>query len=111
VLDSVLVLMGRPDFSLKNPNRARALVHSFCQMNPAEFHRADGSGYRFWERMVWELDQSNPQIAARLARALDRWKKFAPHLARQMLQSLERLADQDKLSGDVREVITKALAA
>ncbi len=111
VLDTVLVLMQRPDFSLKNPNRARAVVHSFCQSNPAEFHRADGSGYRFWERMVWELDQSNPQIAARLARALDRWKKFAPHLRAQMRQSLERLADQDKLSGDVREVITKALAA
>ncbi len=111
VLDTVLALMQRPDFSLKNPNRARALVHSFCQMNPAEFHRADGSGYRFWERMVWELDQSNPQIAARLARALDRWKKFAPHLKSQMRQSLARLADQDNLSGDVREVITKALAA
>ena len=111
VLDTVLALMQRPDFSLKNPNRARAVVHSFCQMNPAEFHRADGSGYRFWERMVWELDQSNPQIAARLARALDRWKKFAPHLGGQMRQSLERLADQDKLSGDVREVINKALAA
>ncbi len=111
VLDSVLALMKRPDFSIKNPNRARALVHSFCQMNPAQFHLADGSGYRFWERMVSELDQSNPQIAARLARAMDRWKKFAPHLQSQMVKSLERLAAQDNLSGDVREVINKALAA
>jgi aminopeptidase N len=110
VLDTVISLMQRADFSLKNPNRARALVHSFCQLNPAQFHQANGSGYLFWERMVLELDEANPQVAARLARAMDRWKKFAPHLKSQMKQSLERVAAQENLSSDVREVITKALA-
>ena len=37
----------------------------------------DGRGYQFWAEMVQKLDAINPQIAARLARALDRWTVFA----------------------------------
>jgi aminopeptidase N len=111
VLDTVRHLMTRADFSLKNPNRARAVVHSFCQSNLAQFHRPDGKGYLFWEEMVLAIDQSNPQVAARLARSLDRWKKFTPGLQALMQKSLQRLAAHEQLSGDVREVVSKALAA
>ncbi len=111
VLDTVQRLMQRSDFAIKNPNRARALIHSFCQANPAQFHRDDGAGYQFWERCVLEIDASNPQVAARLARSLDRWTKFKPALRSLMRQSLQRLAAHEGLSGDVREVVNKALAA
>jgi aminopeptidase N len=110
VLASVQALGRRKDFSLKNPNRARALVHSFCGANPAEFHRPDGAGYRFWEESVLAIDRANPQSAARLARALDRWTKLSPTLREQAKLSLQRLDAQTSLSGDVREVIAKALS-
>jgi aminopeptidase N len=109
VLMTVQQLAKRNDFSLKNPNRTRALVHSFCQSNLAEFHREDGQGYIFWENYVSELDRMNPQVSARLARSLDRWRKFAPSLQQHMKASLERLSQTASLSGDVREVIQKAL--
>jgi aminopeptidase N len=77
--------------------------------NPSGFHDPSGSGYTFWLDQLLELDHINPQIAARLARALDRWKKFAlPHQS-QMRVCLESTL-QHKLSNDVSEVIHKALS-
>jgi aminopeptidase N len=53
----------------------------------------------------------NPQTAARLARALDRWRKFEPGRQRLMREALERVAQHLPLSNDVREIVEKALAA
>src|SRR5690606_27708337 len=64
VLERVRALAGHPAFSLRNPNRVRALVGSFCHGNLAEFHAADGSGYAWWAERVLELDPLNPQVAA-----------------------------------------------
>ncbi|MDT3679638.1 MAG: aminopeptidase N [Burkholderiaceae bacterium] len=110
VLDRVRELMRHPAFSMRNPNRLRALVGSFCNGNLAEFHAADGSGYDFWVERVLEADALNPQIAARLARALDRWRKFEPGRQALMRASLERVAQHPPLSNDVREIVEKALA-
>ena len=52
----------------------------------------------------------NPQVAARLARTLDRWRKYAPALQEQMQEALQRVAATPRLSKDVFEVISKALA-
>ncbi len=71
-------LLKHPDFVLKNPNRARSLVFTYCNANPGGFHRLDAAGYIFWADHVLALDAINPQMAARLARALDRWQKLAP---------------------------------
>jgi aminopeptidase N len=70
-------LLKHPDFSLKNPNRARSLIFALCMGNPAAFHRADASGYVFWAEQLLALDAMNPQVAARLARAMDRWSVLA----------------------------------
>ena len=111
VLERVRALAGHPAFSLRNPNRVRALVGSFCHGNLAEFHAADGSGYAWWADRVLELDPLNPQVAARMARALDRWRKFGPERQAAMRAALDRVAAADHLSRDVREIVTKALAA
>ncbi len=103
-------LMKHPAFTLKNPNRARSLLFSFCNANPAQFHAADGSGHAFWAEQVIALDAINPQVAARLARSLDRWRKYAPALQASMKAALEKVAAAKKLSNDVSEVIGKALA-
>ena len=110
VLERVRTLMRHPGYTLANPNNVYALIRSFCTGNPAEFHRADGSGYAFWAEQVLALDALNPKVAAHIARALERWRKFTPGLAAAMRAALEQVAAHDPLSRDVREVVGKALA-
>ena len=110
VLAQVKQLMNHPDFSLKNPNRARSVIFSYCNANPGAFHRADAAGYVFWSERVIELDAINPQVAARLARALDRWKKLAEPWRSGAREAIARVAARPDLSNDVREVVTRALA-
>ena len=102
--------MKHADFSLRNPNRARSVISTFCQGNPGAFHRADAAGYVFWADRVIELDAMNPQVAARLARALDRWKKLAEPYRTSAREAIARVAARSDLSNDVREVVSRALA-
>ncbi len=108
-LARVKALTGHAAFDLKNPNRARALLHAFALDNPLHFHAADGSGYRWVAEQVVALDRLNPQVASRLARAFDRWKKYdegrQAH-ARKALESIRATAD---LSPNVGEVVGRAL--
>ncbi len=110
VLPAVRQLMSHPDFNIRNPNRARSVLFSYCSANPGAFHRADAAGYVFWSERVMELDSFNPQVAARLARALDRWKKLAEPYRHAAREALSRVAAKADLSNDVREVVTHALA-
>ncbi|MFT4242574.1 MAG: aminopeptidase N [Acidovorax sp.] len=110
VLPAVKQLLKHPDFSLKNPNRARSVIFSYCSANPGAFHRADAAGYVFWSDRVIELDAINPQVAARLARAMDRWKKLAEPWRTAAREAIARVAARPDLSNDVREVVTRALA-
>jgi aminopeptidase N len=107
---AVRALMRHPAFNLRNPNRARSLISSFCAGNPVQFHAPDGSGYAFWAEQVITLDALNPQVASRLARAMDRWRRYTPELQEHMKKALQQVAGQQRLSNDVREVVGKALA-
>jgi aminopeptidase N len=107
---AVRALMTHPAFTLKNPNRARSLIFSFCNGNPSQFHTADGSAYDFWAEQVIALNALNPQVAARLARSMDRWRRFVPALQVHMKAALEKVARSKNLSNDVQEVVGKALA-
>jgi aminopeptidase N len=109
VLERVRALTGHPSFSMRNPNKVRALVGAFCSGNLAEFHAPDHSGYAFWRDQVLALDAVNPQVAARLSRALDRWRRFDPARQPAMRAVLEQVASQAR-SADVIEVVGKALA-
>lgn len=109
VLPAVKALMKHADFQIKNPNRARSLIFSFCN-NAGAFHRADAAGYAFWADRVIEIDGFNPQVASRLARVMDRWKKLAEPYRSAARAAIERVAAKPDLSNDVREVITRALA-
>ncbi|HYM46935.1 MAG TPA: aminopeptidase N C-terminal domain-containing protein, partial [Burkholderiaceae bacterium] len=110
VVERVRVLMRHTRFSLSNPNNVNALIRSFCVSNEAEFHRMDADGYAFWVDQVLALDRINPTIAARIARALDRWRKFTPDRRAAMQVALERVARQPALSRDVREIVGKSLS-
>jgi aminopeptidase N len=108
VLAKVRQLMQHPDFHVHNPNRARSLISSYC-VNAAAFHRSDAAGYVFWSERVLEIDSFNPQVAARLARTLDRWRKLVEPYRSAAHEAIRRVAAKDDLSADVREVINAAL--
>jgi aminopeptidase N len=110
VLPAVRQLMRHPAFQLRNPNRARSLIFSYCHGNPAAFHRRDAAGYVFWADRMLELDALNPQIAARLARALDSWARLADPWRGAAREAIARVAARPDLSNDVREVVSRALA-
>ncbi len=50
---------------MKKPNKVRSLIGAFCQANPTNFHNLDCSGYIFLRDMLVQIDDINPQIAAR----------------------------------------------
>jgi len=102
-------LTSHPAFTLKNPNKVYALIRAFAS-NHVRFHAADGSGYAFLADQVIRLDALNPQVAARMARAFDRWKKFDAGRQARARAALERIRDTKSLSRDVGEIVTKALA-
>ncbi|MFP3873471.1 MAG: DUF3458 domain-containing protein, partial [Thiohalophilus sp.] len=108
-LQHVQQLMQHEAFSMKNPNKVRALIGRFCAGNPINFHAADGSGYRFLGDQVLELDSLNPQIAARLVQNLSRWKRYDEKRQNMMKQQLERILDKEGLSKDVYEIASRSL--
>jgi aminopeptidase N len=108
-LERVKGLTRHPAFDLKNPNKIYALIRTFGT-NQVRFHAADGAGYAFLADQILALDPLNPQIAARLTRAFDRWKKFDAGRQSRARSQLERIQGTDGLSRDTLEVVTKALA-
>jgi aminopeptidase N len=111
VLDRVRALLRHHCYSEHDPQSVNALVLGFCADNPAGFHLADGSGYAFWFEQVTHLDRVNPILAARVARCLERWRRFMPALRQRMHAALQQVAAQPSLSADVREVVDRALKA
>ena len=103
-------LMQHPAFTLRNPNRARALIFTFCAQNSRGFHAEDGSGYAFWADQVLEIDAINPEVAARLARAMDSWSRMTPEIGARMKAQLERVATEPGLSRNSLEIVSKALS-
>ena len=102
-------LAMHPAFDAHNPNKLRALYGSFASQNHRNFHKLDGSGYRFLADAVIDLDWANPQVAARLTTPLTRWRRYQPDRQRLMRAELERIAAGDPLSADLYEVVTKSL--
>lgn len=109
-LRTVQRLMEHPRFSLANPNRVRALIGAFCSNNFAQFHAATGEGYRFLADQVIRLNQSNPQVAARLLTPLTRWQRFDRSRQALMKGQLERIAEGPQLSPDVYEMVQRSIA-
>jgi aminopeptidase N len=106
----VQTLMQHPAFTLKNPNKVRALIGAFANQNLVNFHRADGAGYRFLADQVITLNALNPQIASRLLAPLTRWRKYDSARQALMKGELERILASGELSSDVYEVVSKSLA-
>ncbi len=108
-LDDIRLLAAHPDFTLKNPNRVRALYATFAMRNPVIFHRADGAGYDLFGDVVLTLDKLNPQIASRLLTALRDWRRYDPTRQAAMKVVLERIVGTEGLSPNVFEIANKTL--
>ena len=107
-LARVEALTRHPAFDLRNPNKVYALLRTFGA-NHRHFHAADGTGYRFLAAQVATLDPLNPQVAARLVRSFDRWRRFDAERQHHARLALEGLHRQAGLSRDVFEVVDKTL--
>jgi len=108
-LATVKKLTHHPLFSIKNPNKVRALIGTFAAGNPVNFNRPDGRGYDFVADRVLEIDAFNPQIAARLLAAFRSWKALEPGRRRAARKTLQRVAKAKPLSHDVFEIVSKML--
>lgn len=108
-LQLVKQLTKHAAFDIKNPNKVRALIGSFCRLNLRNFHAADGSGYIFLADQILILDGLNPQIAARLVSCFSSWRKFPPAQQQIIRQQLDRILQKETLSPDVYELASKTL--
>ncbi|WP_455208819.1 aminopeptidase N [Kaarinaea lacus] len=108
-LERVKALTAHGAFTLKNPNKIRALIGAFGHGNPAQFHDLNGEGYRFFTDKILEIDKLNPQIAARLATVYTLWKKYDEQRQQLMKQQLDRIIAESGLSKDVYEIASKSL--
>ena len=102
-------LTAHPAFTLKNPNKVYALLGSFG-VNQVNFHAADGSGYALLVEQSLALDAINPQVASRMVRNFERYKRFEPKRQGLMRAALQRVAATPGLSKETAEVVGKALA-
>jgi aminopeptidase N len=108
--ERVRALAAHPAFDARNPNKLRAVYGAFAQFNHRNFHARDGQGYALLADAVIALDRTNPQIAARLATPLTRWRRYDRGRQQAMLAELGRVAGTEGLSKDLFEVATKGLA-
>lgn len=108
-LTRVEALLKDPAFTLRNPNRARALLGNYSQANPSGFHRADGAGYRLLTAQLAALDAFNPQVAARVATAFNNWKRLEPTRREAAHAALAGLLDRGTSSKNLTDIVQRAL--
>ena len=110
ILSTLSLLRQHPQFKDDNPNRVRALIGSFAFYNVDGFHAADGSGYRYVADYLLDLDKVNPQVAARIITPLTQWQGYNFEHQQLMKSQLSGILNQQNLSKDVFEKVSKSLA-
>ncbi len=103
-------LTQRPDFDWRNPNRFRSVI-GVLAANHAGFHHRSGAGYRLVADWLIRLDPLNPQTAARVSTAFETWGRYDAARRRLAKAELERILAAPTLSGDLREMVERMLAA
>jgi len=104
---AVRALMASPRFDISNPNQVRSVVGRFSRSNLTQFHKPDGSGYKFLADQIIVLNRVNPQTAGRMVggfRVLPRLDANRQELVRAQLQ---RILELEQLSPDVYEVASR----
>ncbi|NLR95455.1 aminopeptidase N [Rhizobium sp. P38BS-XIX] len=108
-LDRIRQLMETPLFKRSNPNRVRAVLGTFVFGNPTGFGRADGAGYDFLADEILDIDQRNPQLAARILTSMRSWRLLEHVRADHARSALVRIERSGNLSTDVRDIVERIL--
>ena len=109
IYENLAQLIAHPLFSLKNPNRARALIGAFTNNNPRYFHCASGRGYQFLLEQLQQLNTINPQVASRLITPLIQFKSLDKNRQTIIKAKLEEFAREVNLAKDLQEKLDAAL--
>jgi aminopeptidase N len=110
ILSRLDLLKAHGTFSIKNPNKVRAVMGTFAFYNTAGFHAADGSGYRYVVDYLMELDALNPQVAARIVTPMLQLQRYAAGHQELIKSQLTRLFNTKGLSRDLFEKLSKTLS-
>jgi len=109
IFEQLEKLRNHPDFNMKNPNRVRSLYGAFAMNNLVMFHAKDGRGYEFLKNAIIELNEINPQIAARMVTPFREWKRYTPDRQEKMKVALEEIKALPNISPNVFELVSKSL--
>ncbi len=103
-------LTAHPDFTMKNPNRFRAVIGAMTGHH-AGFHHASGSGYAALADWLIRLDPLNPQTAARMSTGFETWTRYDAGRQSHARAALQRILATPNLSRDLGEMAGRLLAA
>ena len=98
-----------PEYDEKVPNLVRALVGAYST-NVVAVNNSSGVGYKYLCDKILEIDQFNPQIAARLAKSFSYINKIDNERKTLLTQSLKELLKASELSNDTMEIISTNLS-
>ncbi|WP_420411239.1 aminopeptidase N [Roseibium sp.] len=108
-LDAISKLRTDPLYEATNPNRVRAVLHSFATGNPTQFARPDGKGFELIAESVLEIDKRNPQVASRLLTSFRSWRALENHRSALAESALLRISSSEELSRDCRDIVDRTL--
>ncbi|WP_420338198.1 aminopeptidase N [Roseibium sp.] len=108
-LQVVQDLIADPLYEPGNPNRVRAVLHSFATGNPTQFSRADGKGFKLIAESVLEIDKRNPQAASRLLTSFRSWRALEGRRSTLAESALLRVSSSEELSRDCRDIVDRTL--
>ncbi|WP_104018852.1 aminopeptidase N [Roseovarius nitratireducens] len=97
-------LTEHPDFTIRNPNRFRAVLGALAGF-PAGFHHVSGRGYRLMADMLIALDPLNPQTTARMCAAFETWRRYDAARQGMILAQIDRILAAPGLSRDTAEML------
>ncbi|MEM7425893.1 MAG: aminopeptidase N [Pseudomonadota bacterium] len=108
-VDAIQELTKHEAYSLKRPNKVRSLIGAFSMLNQLRFNDEGGAGYELVADVLMELDEINPQVAARISTSFRSWAKLEPKRRELAKSQLERIAGKASLSRDLREMTERTL--
>lgn len=107
VLEKVKGLMEHKAFDITNPNSVYAVLGAFAMSN---MHYIGQDAYDFVAESVVKVDRLCPQVAARVARAFNRWRKYDDKRQAAMKGQFDSIL-ADKPSKDMYEVVKSCIDA
>ena len=107
-IEKMTELLKHQKFNIRNPNNVYSTLRTFGS-NLAIFHKEDGSGYNFLAEKIIELDSINPQVASRVLRSFDNYKKFSIKNQSYAKEELSKILLTANLSKDCSEICNNLL--